>query len=43
MAPFNDNSDSKEPERTLKDLLSWLDLPWDPKVLSHQVEALDHL
>jgi len=26
----------QEPERTLKDLLSWLDLPWEPKVLNHQ-------
>ena len=37
------DSDAKEPERILRDLLSWLNLPWDPKVLSHQVAVLGHL
>ena len=30
--------DTKEPEKVLRELLSWLGLDWEPKLLNHQVE-----
>ena len=32
--------DTKEPEKVLRELLSWLGLDWEPKLLNHQVEDL---
>ena len=29
--------DTKEPEKVLRELLSWLGLDWEPKLLNHQV------
>ena len=30
--------DTKEPEKVLRELLSWLGLDWEPKLLNHEVE-----